>query len=148
MRQVYASWAESKVGSSGKELSVELNENFFFPFLFSGLVVYIVTNIYHLACCCLKSSPKRKIYQSLTLREIEYLEYIKTRDLAQYGDILRELQDFRKSGNTEDYEVVVELEKYISSLSGKKKWQRELDLKPWLNQYMTYMFIENISSFF
>ena len=84
-----------------------------------GLIVYIATNIYHLACC-FQSSPKRKIYQVLTLREIEYLEYIKTRDLAQYGDILRELQHFRKSGNVEDYQVVVELEKYISSLSGRR----------------------------
>lgn len=77
-----------------------------------GFFVYAVTNAYYL-WYCIKTSPKQKIYQELTLREIEYLEYIKATDLAQYGDILRELKN---SHIPEDYEMVVELESYIEGL--------------------------------
>ena len=86
-----------------------------------GLFVYILTNLYYLICYCGALSPKRKLYHSLTLREIEYLEYIKTRDMAQYGDLLRELKDRQRTSNIPDrhnnFQLLTELEKYITSLT-------------------------------
>lgn len=61
---------------------------------------------------CFKDSPKRKVYMTLTLREIEYLEYVREQDLAQYGDILREL----KGEFHQNQDFLKELDNYIVSL--------------------------------
>ena len=48
---------------------------------------------------------------TLTLREIEYLEYVREQDLAQYGDLLRELK-----GEFQNPEFLKELDTYIMQL--------------------------------
>ena len=61
----------------------------------------------------------RALYASMTLREVEYLEYIRSRDLVQYGEILHELKRSRKtvSGYSNDTDLVHELDRFINSLS-------------------------------
>lgn len=58
-----------------------------------GLVSYIAKHLYHFAIYC--SLEQKSIYQSLTLREIEYLDYIKRKNLVLYGDVMRILRDER-----------------------------------------------------
>lgn len=43
---------------------------------------------------------KKDSYQFLTLREIEYMEYIKKKDSVLYGDILTKLNDKSTCWNT------------------------------------------------
>lgn len=58
-----------------------------------GLVTYILQHAYHIIVYC--AIEKKSIYQSLTLRELEYLDYIKRKNLALYGDVMRILRDER-----------------------------------------------------
>ena len=44
-----------------------------------------------------KSLRERTIIKNLTLREIEYLDVIKKRNLVKYGDVLRALKEERFS---------------------------------------------------
>ena len=84
-----------------------------------GLIMYVGTNLYYFSCCCLffKSRTDRLVYETLTLREIEYLEYIKSRDLIQYGDILQQLKrNRRKEEFSAGNDLIHELDKFIFSL--------------------------------
>jgi len=45
--------------------------------------------------CFRRGSPKSLIYRTITMREIEYLEYIKKKDLVMYGEVLRKLKQQR-----------------------------------------------------
>ena len=60
----------------------------------SGWINYVIIHLYHMLCfgklCCRKT-----IYQYLTLREIEYLQYMKKKNLVQYGAVLRKLKEHR-----------------------------------------------------
>ena len=40
-------------------------------------------------------SPKKTISRILTLRESEYLDFIKKKDMVMYGDVLRKLKQQR-----------------------------------------------------
>lgn len=65
-----------------------------------------------------RNSSKQKILNTLTLREIEYLDIIKKRNMVKYGDILRRLKDQRLSTNDKSEEGIAlteDLDKYISS---------------------------------
>lgn len=86
-----------------------------------GLVLYVATNMYYLVWYCGALSSKRKLYHLLTLREIEYLEYIKSHDLSQYGALLRELKNQKlildPHYSHKNFGILTELERYISSLN-------------------------------
>ena len=56
-----------------------------------------------------EASLVMEIYNSLTFREIEYLEHIKVRNLPVYGEVLRKLLKYRPdllSGNQQDPEHI------------------------------------------
>jgi len=58
-----------------------------------GLVSKVCEHLYHLAR--FGSSPKRKIYRVITLREAEYLQFIKKKNMVVYGEVLRKLKQQR-----------------------------------------------------
>ena len=60
-----------------------------------GVVGYIVGHGYYMLYYG-KASPKKTIYRYLTLREIEYLQFIKRKNMIVYGEITRKLQENRK----------------------------------------------------
>lgn len=69
------------------------------------------------------SSVKRRLMKTLTLREIEYLELIKQKDIVKYGDVMRRLRDerFRQANSIikdqeEGLSEEMELDKFIASL--------------------------------
>lgn len=58
----------------------------------AGFFSYLGGHIYRMIFF---SSPKNSIYGCLSLREIEYLQFIKKKNLVVYGDVLRKLKQHR-----------------------------------------------------
>merc|ERR1711962_38439 len=56
-----------------------------------GLSTYVSNHVYRMLQFG-RASPKKTVYRHLTLREIEYLQFIKKKDLVTYGDVLRKLK--------------------------------------------------------
>lgn len=59
-----------------------------------GFVYTISEYIYHLTCFG-KASARKTIYRHITLRETEYLSFIKKKNMVLYGQILRKLKQQR-----------------------------------------------------
>ena len=59
-----------------------------------GLVSYIGGHLYRVIFFS-KASPKGTLYKFLSLREIEYLQFIKKKNMVVYGDVLRKLKQHR-----------------------------------------------------
>lgn len=84
-----------------------------------GLIHYVIYHMFHVLPFR-RNASKQTIFQYLTLREIEYLEVIKRKNMVKYGDILRKLREQRVAidGKTEDdFVLSEELDKYISSFT-------------------------------
>jgi len=62
--------------------------------LLSALFGHLVTVV----CFMGAQEPARNMYRVLTLREIDYLEYIRRKDMPKYGEILTKLRDERQQG--------------------------------------------------
>ena len=60
-----------------------------------GLVMKIVDHIITADCFLSQGSQAKKVYQSLTLREREYLEYIRKKNMTIYGNLIRKLKEER-----------------------------------------------------
>lgn len=60
-----------------------------------GLIVQIAEHIMTVACFMKGGASARKMYNMLTLRECEYLEYIRRKDMPLYGDVVQKLKDER-----------------------------------------------------
>jgi len=67
-----------------------------------GLVIQLIDHIMTIACFARGGSPAIKIYKKLTLRECEYLEFIRRKNLALYGEVIRKLKDERFGAQTSD----------------------------------------------
>ena len=59
-----------------------------------GLLGALVGHLANMACFG-RSSPKKIICRVLTLRESEYLKFIKKKDMVMYGEVLRKLKQQR-----------------------------------------------------
>lgn len=57
-----------------------------------GLLNTFVGHVISLACFVGKNNPARKLYRALTLREIDYLEFIRRKDMGFYVKLLKKLQ--------------------------------------------------------
>lgn len=60
-----------------------------------GLLAYISEQIFPTLWHYSTGSQKQTIYRHITLREIEYLQFIEKKDLVIYGDVLRQLKEQR-----------------------------------------------------
>ena len=84
-----------------------------------GLLFYITNHLSHMIPVG-RNSTTQTILKHLTLREIEYLEVIKKKDMIIYGDVLRKLRDQRINVDNkmdDDFELSEELDKYITSFT-------------------------------
>ena len=59
----------------------------------TGLIMQIVSNLITTACFLSQGSQAKKVYQSLTSRECEYLEYIRKESISVYGKLIRKLKE-------------------------------------------------------
>lgn len=59
-----------------------------------GLVSNIAEHMYRVACLG-RATAKKTIYRYITLRETEYLTFIKKKNMVLYGDVLRKLKQQR-----------------------------------------------------
>ena len=59
-----------------------------------GLISALTEHLMHIICFG-RSSPKKTITRVLTLRETEYLQFIKKKNMVMYGDVLRKLKQQR-----------------------------------------------------
>ena len=60
-----------------------------------GLIMQIVDHLITTACFLSQGSQAKKVYQSLTLRECEYLEYVRKKNMPVYGKLIRKLKEER-----------------------------------------------------
>lgn len=60
-----------------------------------GLIMQMVDHGITMACFLSQGSQAKKVYQSLTLRECEYLEYIRKKNMPVYGKLIRKLKEER-----------------------------------------------------
>ena len=60
-----------------------------------GLILNVLGHFYHLLCHA-RNTPKKTIYRYISLRETEYLVFIKKKNLVLYGEILRKLKQTRQ----------------------------------------------------
>ena len=90
---------------------------FFFIASIVVSVLGLLSLVFNHACHMLplrRNSTKQKILNVLTLREIEYLDIIKKRNMVKYGDVLRKLNEQRFELH-ENAVISVGLDKYIDS---------------------------------
>ena len=59
----------------------------------TGLIMQIVSHLITTTCFLSQGSQVKKIYQSLTLRECEYLEYVRKKNISVYGKLIRKLKE-------------------------------------------------------
>ncbi|XP_057315380.1 innexin inx3-like [Hydractinia symbiolongicarpus] len=76
-----------------------------------GILLNIGGHVLTIACFCKNSKTARYVYKYLTLRECEYLEFIRRKDLALYGDVLRLLYQSKVT-------KVVDREKMLDDADG------------------------------
>jgi len=60
-----------------------------------GILANVLGHLVNFACFMSSSNPARRMYRAITLREIDYLEYIRRNDLAVYVELLRKIRDER-----------------------------------------------------
>ena len=63
-----------------------------------GFIMQVVDHVITITCFLSQGSHAKKVYQSLTLRECEYLEFIRKKNLAIYGKLIRKLKEARIDG--------------------------------------------------
>ena len=71
-----------------------------------GLITQIINHLITKTCFLSQGSQAKKVYQSLTLRECEYLEYVRKNNLPVYGKLIRKLKEER-------------LDRYINGYQGR-----------------------------
>ena len=69
-----------------------------------GLIMKIIEHIVTTASFLLQGSQAKKVYQSLTLRECEYLEYVRKKKMLVYGKLIRKLKEERLDIYGDNYE--------------------------------------------
>lgn len=60
-----------------------------------GLIVQLVDHLVTITCFLSQGSQAKRVYQSLTLRECEYLEFIRKKNMPVYGKLIRKLKEDR-----------------------------------------------------
>ena len=80
-----------------------------------GLIMKIVEPIVTTACFLSQGSQAKKVYQSLTLRECEYLEYVRKKKMLVYGKLIRKLKEERVDIYGDGYEHVNGVQDHMKS---------------------------------
>lgn len=60
-----------------------------------GFVIQIVDHILTISCFLRQGTAARKMYKRVTIRECEYLEFIRRKNLSLYGEVIRLLKEDR-----------------------------------------------------
>lgn len=72
-----------------------------------GFITQLVDHLITITCFLSQGSQAKRVYQSLTLRECEYLEFIRKKNMPVYGKLIRKLKEERLdrygNGNGDSY---------------------------------------------
>lgn len=60
-----------------------------------GFITQLVDHLVTITCFLSQGSQAKRVYQSLTLRECEYLEFIRKKNMPVYGKLIRKLKEER-----------------------------------------------------
>ena len=60
-----------------------------------GLVMLLFGHLVHVVCFATGGDPAKRMFRVLTLRELDYLEYIRKKDIPVYGKVIQKLRDDR-----------------------------------------------------
>ena len=80
-----------------------------------GLIMKIVEPIVTTVCFLSQGSQAKKVYQSLTLRECEYLEYVRKKKMPVYGKLIRKLKEERVGRQVHGYEPENSVQNHIKN---------------------------------
>lgn len=64
-----------------------------------GFITQLVDHLITITCFLSQGSQAKRVYQSLTLRECEYLEFIRKKNMPVYGKLIRKLKEERLDRN-------------------------------------------------
>lgn len=64
----------------------------------AGVVINLAGHMVTVACFLREGSPAKKIYKMVSLRECEYLTFIRRKNIPLYGEVLSKLGHLRKRG--------------------------------------------------
>lgn len=64
----------------------------------AGLIINLTGHVITLACFLKDGSPAKKVYKHLSLRECEYLTFIRRKNIPLYGEVLVKLNQMRRNG--------------------------------------------------
>ena len=68
-----------------------------------GLLIHVLDLLWTVLCFC-TSNDSMRVYDHLTLRECEYLAYIRDKNLSLFGEIIRKLLEKRLPRENKDYD--------------------------------------------
>ena len=80
-----------------------------------GLIMQIVDHLITRSCFLSQGSQAKKVYQSLTLRECEYLEYVRKKNMPIYGKLIRKLKEERLDRYGNGYQGGYDISDYIKN---------------------------------
>ena len=83
-----------------------------------GLILKIIDNVITTTCFFAMGSQSRRVYQVLNLRECEYLEFVRRKNMPVYGTLIRKLNEDRLDRYADAY---VPGESSQSSPTGNKR---------------------------
>ena len=68
-----------------------------------GLLQKLIDHLWVTTCFLAHGSKVQVIYKNMSLREVEYLEYIRRKNLAKYRDVIQRITDQRTKGTIIQY---------------------------------------------
>lgn len=71
----------------------------------AGLIINVAGHLITLACFFKDGSPAKNVYKNLSLRECEYLTFIRRKNIPLYGEILGKLNQIRKNNGIASSEI-------------------------------------------
>lgn len=69
-----------------------------------GFIMQVVDHVITITCFLSQGSQAKKVYQALTLRECEYLEFIRKKNMSVYGKLIKRLKEERLDRYGEGYD--------------------------------------------
>lgn len=86
-----------------------------------GVILYILGHLKNMKYSRKKNSPQI-IYKQLTMRECEYLEFIRRRDLTMYGAVVKKLHSMRSPYNNNNGHYEDENDDELKMVSITETW--------------------------
>jgi len=96
----------------------------------SGVVINLAGHMITVACFLREGSPAKKIYKVLSLRECEYLTFIRRKNIPLYGEVLSKLGYLRKEARERNGNIPEQVSLANGRIHGNGKRNTTLESAP------------------